>query len=268
MESTKFYKPRLLKLTGKEMDFMFENLVRAYRMGTDPDFDFVAFSSARNIMSRRIALEHTTGGQFNMGPFQISYNFPPATRGNIFPKMPSRSSRNVKGEYGAPGWSYRLLYEFLCEAYNGGVPFIDTYFERVFETRPVYADFTAIYETIQDGINNEQFDIFSQLPLKADGTPDMRFAASKRYMDFKVWQDPIIYQGCERLAKKIRDDIVVCLSTGKIPLRGKGKVSRRTRKIRESFPTLHASQLFYASGKLIRHLNIYVEIGGKGAQAA
>jgi hypothetical protein len=134
----------------------------------------------------------------------------------------------------------------------------------------VCAKFIEIRETIEDDINNEQFELFSWLPLKADGTPDMRYAASRKFKDFKVWQDPIIHQDCKEMASDIRDDIVVCLSTGRIPLRGKEnpKASRRTRKIREKFPTLNSHQLFYASGQLIKHLNIYVEIGGKGALAA
>jgi hypothetical protein len=163
-------------------------------------------------------------------------------------------------EYGAAGWSFRILYEFLCEAYNGGYPFVDTYFDQIFKTRSIYAEFKGIYGTIQDNINAEQLKLFMSLPLKSDGTPDMRYTASKRFKDFKVWQDPVVRQGCKRLAETIRDDIVVCLSTGRIPLRKKA-VSKRTEEAREKFAGLDPSKFFFASGQLVRHLNIYVEVG-------
>jgi hypothetical protein len=281
LEGTRFYKPRLAKLTGKELMFARESINKDYRRGTEldvPDFDFTAPASTHPIMTRRTGLQYNNNPDdfepefFNMGPFQITYNFSHGIRKNNFAlKNALPFQPGITKEYGASGWSFRMLYEFLCEAYNNGMPFIDAYFDRVFKTRPVYAEFTAVYETIQDDINNEQFDLFSRLPLKADGTPDMRFAVSKRYMDFKVWQDPIIRQDCKMLAKAIRADIEVCLSTGRLPLRGKegARVSSRTRKLRGKLGgMIHADRLFYASGQLIRHLNIYVEIGGKGAQTA
>jgi hypothetical protein len=153
-----------------------------------------------------------------------------------------------------------MLYEFLCEAYNGGHPFVDTYFDQIFKTRSIYAEFNGIYDTIQENINAEQLNLFMSLPIKSDGTPDMRYTASKRYKDFKVWQDPIVRQDCKRLAEAVRDDIVVCLSTGRIPLRKKA-VSKRTEKAREKLVGLDPSRFFFASGQLIRHLNIYVEVG-------
>jgi hypothetical protein len=275
---SKFYKPTLARLTQKELMFAQESLEKRYRRNTSldvPDFDFAAPNTPHPVMTRRIALHGNNKPNdfepdfFNMGPFQISYNFSYAIRRNNFPvKSALPLSPKVTKEYGASGWSFRMLYEFLCEAYNSGEPFVDTYFDRVFKTRPVYAAFMSIYDTIQDDINNEQYDLFMSLPKKADGTPDMRYTVSKKFMDFKVWQDPITRQDCKMLAKKIRDDIEVCLRTGKLPLRGKERaaISRRTKALRDELAGMvHADRLFFASGQLIRHLNVYVEIGGKAA---
>jgi hypothetical protein len=226
-------------------------------------------------MTRRIGIRYLNNPEdfepefFAMGPFQITYNFSHAIRKNNFPLKGAFSwkPKAVK-EYGAPGWSFRMLYEFLCEVYNGSVLFVDTYFDRVFKTRPVYAKFKNIYETIQEDINEEQLALFTALPLKANGTPDMRYTASKRFADFKVWQDPIIKQDCKNLAKEIRHDVELCLRSGKLPLRGKegASVSGRTKKRRaELTGIVHADRLFYASGQLISHLKIYVEVGDKAA---
>jgi hypothetical protein len=250
--------------------FAGESLGLDYRRGTEldvPGFDFAAPASVHRIMTRRVALRGNNRLDdfepefFDMGPFQITYNFSRAVRKNNFPLKNALPYRpKATGEYGADGWSFRMLYEFLCEAYNGGYPVVDTYFDQIFKTRSVYTEFKGIYDTIQEDINAEQLNLFMSLPLKSDGTPDMRYTVSKRYKDFKVWQDPIVKQDCKRLAEAIRQDIVVCLSTGRIPLRKKA-VSSRTREAREKFVGLDPSRFFFASGQLISHLNIYVEVG-------
>jgi hypothetical protein len=236
-----------------------------------PDFDFAAPSSHYPVMTRRVAITGNNTAEsfepefFNMGPFQITYNFSHAVRNNNFPLRAALPLQpKATGEYGATGWTYRLLYEFLSETYNSGKPFVDTYFNSVFSTRSVYDEFMCIYDTIQSDINDEQLCIFSALPLKKDGTPDMRYTVSKKYQDFKVWQDPIVRQDCKNLAAKIRHDIEVCLSTSRIPLK-KQTVSKTTQKRRAELVDLHPGQLFFASGQLIRHLNIYIEVGNAEA---
>jgi hypothetical protein len=250
--------------------FAGESLDLDYRRGTEldvPDFDFAAPASPHRIMTRRVALHgNNRPGDFepeffDMGPFQITYNFSRAVRKNSFPlKNALPYQPKATGEYGADGWSFRMLYEFLCEAYNGGYPFVDAYFDQIFKTRSVYNEFKGIYDTIQEDINAEQLNLFMSLPLKNDGTPDMRYTASKRFKDFKVWQDPIVRQDCKRLAEAVRKDVIVCLSTGRIPLRRKA-VSKRTKEAREKLAGLDPSRFFFASGQLVRHLNIYVEVG-------
>jgi hypothetical protein len=263
--------------------FSQESLNEKYRRGSNlsapeldvPDFDFAAPTTQHPIMTRRIGMSYRKLPDdwepefFDMGPFQITYNFSRAIRNNNFPvKNALFTKPKMMKEYGASGWSFRMLYEFLCTVYNGNVPFIDTYFERVFKTRPVYAKFRGIYDAIQDDIDAEQFDLFQSVPLKADGTPDMRYAISRKFMDFKVWQDPIIQRRCEILATQIRFDIEACLRDGILQLSGRAgtTVASRTRKIRaELGGMIHPDRLFYASGQLIGHLNIFVEIGEKAA---
>ena len=273
---TRFYKPAPAKLTGRELMFAQKGLDEHYRLGYErsmPVFDFTAPDANHPIMTRRIAKQYPKPDDFepeyfNMGQFQITYNFSHAVRKNNFPVKDALflGSKAVK-EYGASGWSFRMLYEFLCSTYNNNVLFIDTYFDKVFKTRPVHSRFLAIYDDIQDAINNEQFELFQSVPLKNDGTPDMRHAASKKFMDFKAWQDPIIKQRCKRIAGEIRHDIEVCLSTGKLPLNGRrgSNVSPTTEKIRREFAGFHPNRLFYASGQLIKHLNVFVEIGENAA---
>ena len=257
ISTTRFYKPTLAKLTDAERAFGSQTFHR-----NSAEFDFLASGLKHSMVNRRVAMQYLNDSNspddfrsefLGMGPFQIMYNFPSSIRNNVF----------SGGTYGSPGWSHRMLYEFLCEAFNAGVPFIDTYFGRVFKSRPVYREFLDMYNEVQDKLNNEQLDLFQGVPLKADGTPDMRYAASKRFMDFKVWQDPIIRQECKYIASEIRNDIVRCLYAGKIPVSGRMSpvVSKATQKQRERLLGMrHPNRLFFASGELIRHLNIYVAV--------
>jgi len=264
---TKFYKPRTAILTRSEVAFFNNNSGASYGRGSS-GIEFT-MPYVNTIMTRRIAMQYLNRPEdfspdfFDMGAFQITYNFSKEIRNNLF------SSKDVSlmlEEYGASGWSFRALYEFLCEYYNHGQPFIDTYFGQVFSSRPVYRRFLAIYDNIQDRISAEQFDLFQNLPLRADGTPDMRYAASKRFADYAVWQDPIIRQGCRDIANEIRADIVWCLHSGRIPMSGRSNVvAKATEKRRAQLEGMrHPYRLFFASGQLIRHLNIFVEIA-KGA---
>lgn len=219
-----------------------------------------------DIMTRRVA---TVGVQkdtarpdsFHVGDFQITYSFSSAIRKNKFPlRWAKRTLLGKKGQYGASGFSFRLLYDFLCREYNGGEYFIDTYFARVFSSRAIFKKFIRLNGRIQESIASEREALLEKVPLKMDGTPNMWYKVSKFFMNFKAWQDPIIKSECKDIAREIRLDIIRSLSTGKIPLR-KQAVSPSTEKTREHFAGLDARQYFYASGQLIEHLSVYVELG-------
>jgi len=248
IRTTRFYKPTLAKLTRAERMFGSELFKRG-----SAEFDFLASGLQHSMMNRRVAMQYNNRASdfepsyFDMGPFQITYNFPSSIRNNVLPG----------GTYGASGWSHRMLYEFLCERFNSGVPFVDTYFDRVFKSRIVYKKFLEIYDEIRDRINNELYDRYLR---GEDRDKKGRF---KSLGDAKVWQDSIIKQSCKDLAREIRNDIVVCLYSGIIPVsRKEGPVvSAATERQRVKIAGMrHPNRLFFATGELIRHLNIYVLI--------
>jgi len=224
-------------------------------------FDFTASDTAIPIMTRRVGLQDFDSRD-SIGPYQITYNFSRAVRKNKFPVKFSPYSEKASRSYGASNFSFRVLYEFLCEVCNNGVPFIDTYFERIFKTRPVYAEFQNIWSDINEDIAAEQQRLFQGgRPRDEKG----RFMSLKAY---SAWRDPIIKQDCKRLADKIRSDIQHCLVTGKLPLRGKQNpvISKMSEKVRSRLGGMqHTNRLFYASGQLINNLNIFVEIGDAAA---
>jgi hypothetical protein len=261
---TKFYKPRVARLTDGEHAFFNKSLDSSYgRIKGVSGIDFV-LTSPSTIMTRRIAMRSLKRSG-DMGPFQITYNFSSKIRNNLFTaKNANKALEPIlsQREYGASGWSFRALYEFLCEYYNGGHPFVDTYFDSVFKTRPAYKRFLVLYNDVQDKLNAAQFDIYSALPLKSDGSPDERYGAYKDFKSLK-WQDPIIKQSCKDVADEIRADIVRCLYSGRIPMSGRisPTVADRTARARAELDAMrHPNRLFFASGQLISNLNIFVEI--------
>ena len=245
IEPTKFYKPTIASLTKAEREMLtvFDGKSIAEYYASEYEFDKPIFdfafdsgsgfepdSQPQPLMTRRIA-EKTED-------HQITYKFSHAVRKNMF-----ASSNGLKA-YGAEGWTYRFLYEFLCEVFNGSVPFVDSYFKQLFKIRPVYENFLSI----QDDVNN----IFYDMP-KQD--------AKGRFIKLPSRAE-LIKARAKQVGQDIRDDIINCLYTGLLPLRGREgvTVSEKTKKLRKQFPQMHPDRLFYASGSLIKHLNVIVEV--------
>lgn len=251
MTSSNFYRPRVAGLTRKEKDFI--------NLSGDGGLNY--FINGKELLTRNVAERGFTGTKENARAFQVTYSFPFTVRPNKFATVASAGKFfKEKGAYGAAGFSFRLLYEFLCRYYNSGEYFIDTYIRDVFHTRPVYEDFASLNDRIREAVRKEEADRFSSVPTKKDGTPDMRFSVSRAFMNFKVWRDPVVKMECARVARAIKKDIVVCLSTGKIPL-SKQVVARRTADERRKYAGMNIHQFFYASGRLIESLNMFVEMG-------
>ena len=276
INGTRFYKPRRLSsMTKKEALFAQNDLEDSLPKSDVPFFDFVSRKDFLPEMSRRVAMSNIDDlpkdsnkakierrkrqEESGLGDFQITYNFPATIRNNLFPTMMLlNGGKKAMGEYGEKGWSFRMLYEFLCDVFNGGVPFIDTYFEYVFKSRLVYQELMDIWDGIQDDVNTEILDALMR-------DPNDWF---KNLGDFEVWKDPIKKARCSIVAEHIRNDIEQCLATGKIPIRGKKnpKISRQSEQVRARFSgMLHRNRLFYASGRLIKSLYIFVEVGEKVA---
>ena len=260
---TKFYKPRQLARPAKlEREYAKEVLFSLDDHKSGALFDVVLREDFMPRMSRRIAMSNLgqtkapDAGLIDKNDYQITYHFSSKIRNNVFAVLKSLSGNTkITGEYGDKGWSFRMLYEFLCEVFNGGVPFIDTYFDRVFKSRPIYNEFQEIWEDIQDDLNNA---IYNENPRTVKGW----------FKKLTVSKSAIREARCRLLAEKIRNDIEECLRSGRLPLRGRrgATISKASQKIREQFIGMaHYKRLFYASGSLIRDLNITVEVGERAA---
>ena len=157
----------------------------------------------------------------------------------------SGSVRGARG-YGHSNWSARFLYEFLCTGFNGGERFVDTYLDRIFTSRPVYILLEELVEGVQNSIETK----WNDGNLKGGQWASFyRFQASE--LDY-------LRKSLERFSKEIREDIILCLSIGLIPLNF--SLSSSTVKKRLSLG-LQGDTPFYATSWLINQLEVHIVLG-------
>ena len=164
--------------------------------------------------------------------FEVFYNFSSARRGDR--------------RYGNANWSARFLYEFLCSGFNGGERFIDSYLNKVFTTRPVYAQLTDMIESIQEGIKERWND------------GNLKGGQWASFYKFQTERMDYLQRSLSRFSRDIRQDIILCLSTGIIPLRF--SLAQSTINKRLSLG-LQGDTPFFATSWLIRQLDLHIILG-------
>jgi hypothetical protein len=173
-------------------------------------------------------------GKFN--DFEIFYSF----------------SNSVRGDrrYGNAGWSARFLYEFLCARFNNGERFIDTYFNQLFTSRPVYIKLQTTVDYIQEVIAAKW------------NNGNLRGGQWSSFYKFQAAHMDYLKNSLEQFSRGIREDIILCLSTGMIPLNF--SLSQSTIKHRLALG-LPGDQPFYATSWLIKQIEIHVILGPSNA---
>lgn len=164
-------------------------------------------------------------------PYQISYYFPSRTRPN----------RIGTGKYGANGLTFKVLYEALCNAFNGRRRFIEDYFLSCFKDRmgPLY----------EESVHKLKHRIVDEV--------QRRRTAHRAYLaNFDEWTGPWVGQVFKKLGQETKQDIVQALATGKIPLQMSG-LSESTIRARQRLG-IGTDQVFYATGRLIGSIQVSV----------
>lgn len=241
--------------------------------------------------------EGLEGSAFGKGDFEITYDFSSAPRNNWFTNYKGKRVR-----YGADGWSFRTLYEFLCATYCGGEYFIDSYFEKWFVSSPAY----NAYEELKAELNTGIVEGISRMRMAGPENMTERGKLSRfvrtqtgDYLRNKKGQfasvaspDPFVEKqisdaltdgGWAKLlsshktaielkmretARVIKEDIKHYLDSSALTrAAGKGTMERR-----KYIPVMEGhNAIGYASGQLIDDMKIYIQLdsGGwkKGKQA-
>jgi hypothetical protein len=181
--------------------------------------------------------------------FQITYSFPLKTRRNVF----------AGGTYGAPGVTMRQLYDFLCDEYNGGERFIDSYFDYIFPSSPAGRFFAEFRAEAARMVNAEYKRLTAARRRRTarTGEADRRTKEWRALKDFRVWRDELFISKLDMAHKVIKREIIQYLSIGKIPLRF--RPASETIDIRRD-RALAVPHGFYASGQLIESLRLSIRI--------
>jgi hypothetical protein len=181
--------------------------------------------------------------------FQITYSFPLKKRTNLF----------AGKEYGAPGVTMRQLYDFLCDEYNGGDRFVDSYFDYIFPSSPAGRLFNEFRVETSRMVNAEYRRIKAAKARKTTkaGEADKRTREWKAVKAFQVWRDEAFINKLDMLHRIIKREIVQCLSTGKLPLHFKPAHETMLIRAKRGLDIQHG---FYASGQLIESLQLSIRI--------
>jgi len=194
---------------------------------------------------------------------EITYAFSKNHRNSVFPSFNLRTGKMENKNYGSDRMTNRLLYELLCQAYNGGAYFIDTYLNENFPSSSAYEAYTRLHERVQ------------KIAVEALNELDDEIIRTGAYVSQKqmlawvrAYSKGNIMQELNDVAARIRDDIIMCLSTGQIRLNMEAVSASTIRQRKALGLDGDASHVFYASGRLISALNIYISFDDSALEAA
>lgn len=189
--------------------------------------------------------------------WQITYSFPSDLHNNV---------TELGRKYGGKNVTYRRLYLILCEAFNGGEFFVDEYFNSVYPKSWVKERVDVELNNLQDELTYYASDLLEGAVATRKGELSKRHSIVNRGMKSRIkewrafarqWEE----EKGEELAEIVAEDIKRALEVGEIPLNM--KLSERTKKLRR-YAGLNDETVFYATGDLIDHIQLFVKIGGNG----
>lgn len=185
--------------------------------------------------------------------WKITYNFPDSFHNHI--------SWNDH-VYGGKTVTYRRLYLILCERFNKGVYFVDTYFNDVYP-HTVKEEVDVKLQTMRDELELYRTGVvLAGAKLTKSGQLNKRYRkqnapyyqALRQYAVFKEqWED----RYGDEVAELIADDIKRSLESGIIPLNCTHTRKTAKKRVQAGYDP---DTVFYALGDLIDHIQLYVKI--------
>jgi hypothetical protein len=164
-----------------------------------------------------------------------------------------RNKFSANGKIYGSSIQFRKLYWMLVDNYNMGVPFIETYFNRLFRERfgrRVEKNAKALLATLKE--EKDYIDSIQRITKK--GAPDRRTKAYNKLENFSAWSESKTQTNFDDLSLEIKKHIQQCLASGQIPLHfSYHKDSTKKARKAAGFTPIVA---FFASGQLIDNLVI------------
>ena len=202
--------------------------------------------------------------------WQITYAFPATLRN---PKTATGAT------YGGKHVTFRRLYLILCEHFNGGEYFIDTYFDSVYpytvksivdeKLSVVKQELVELADSTieelneinaEEGLGEVKINKDGSLSMSAKRRNKRAYKALDEYETFaQAWEEN---EG-EEVARLIKEDIISYVTSGQLPCQFASAPAESTMKKRLS-AGLGALPLFSATEQLINSIQLFVKIGGNG----
>ena len=204
--------------------------------------------------------------------WQITYKFPDRLH-------PFRTPSGAV--YGGKHVTYRRLYLILCEHFNGGDFFIDDYFSTVYpysavkkevdsslkDLKSVLITGAESYLETAEQMNEEEG--LEEMTVSPEGTLDGRYRRNKNAKEmlkaYKEYASEWENTTGRDLAVWIKEDIIDCLATGRIPLNFSLQESTMKRRMEAG---LSPRPEFYATARLINSLQLFVNLRSKEWQTS
>lgn len=187
--------------------------------------------------------------------WQITYKFPATLR---------NSKTESGGRYGARHVTYRRLYLILCERFNGGRYFVDDYFDSVYP-HTIKPEIDAYLKDAKRFILNLGSDVLEGAVPTVKGSLDRRRKANRgmeeKLQKFERYKEQFEARFGDVIAERIREDIISCLASGQIPLEFQG-FTEGTLEARRKAGIPEGNPEFFATSRLINHIQLFVKIGG------
>lgn len=201
--------------------------------------------------------------------WQITYAFP------VIRRNPKTASGAI---YGGKHVTFRRLYLILCEHFNGGEYFIDTYFDSVYPytVKPIIDEKLSVVKqelieladstieelneiNTEEGLEEVKINKDGSLSRSAKSRNKRAYKALEEYETFaQAWEDS---EG-EEVASLVKEDIISCVTSGQLPCQFTSPAKSTMRKRLSA--GLGGVPLFSATEQLINSIQLFVKIGGNG----
>lgn len=190
--------------------------------------------------------------KFNLS---VSYTFSSGVRLNNFMLSTGETIR-----FGADNMTYRRLYIILCECFNSGVRFIDTYFDTCFgphmgrRAREISNKVKRSYKEHDAAVEAA----IAMAKWRKDGEMKKSSKGYKLWASLQSWKPIDVKADLREFSLAVKADIKRCLAIGLVPMSFKGH-SQYSINLRERLGYVPVTA-FYASGQLIDHVTLYFKV--------
>jgi hypothetical protein len=149
--------------------------------------------------------------------------------------------------------SFRNIYAQLVK-WNGGKPFIETYFETHFK-RNFGEEVKVKTDKLLNDLVDEYINLISLQTMTKSGDFKKSTKAYRKLGKYEKWREGELSTVFDDLSHRIKKDVGRCLATGKIPLMFNYKSTANTPQVRKRLGLLPLRK-FFATGQLIDNLVI------------